>query len=448
MTQIIDRRNSTYNKNKNATNRKRFLDRVRDQVRENVNANIQKGKLGDLAKGDKIKIKIKDTKEPKFGQDPQTGINDVVVPGNQTFTRGDTIDRPRNGQSGSKKKGSLDEDTVDDLVFTLTKDEFLDILFEDLELPDLVKKDIKGSTTTEPQRRGYTTSGNPSNLDIIRSSKNAMGRRIALGRPGKKKIRDLEKQLEDLKSTPLQASCDATNRRAEQTQALEEQLAKLKAKQSAIPYLDPIDVRYRKFDRIPKPITNAVMFCLMDVSGSMGEKEKDISKRFFLLLYLFLQRKYENVELVFVRHTTNAEEVDEQKFFYEPLSGGTQISSGLALIDKIIDKRYDLEKTNIYLSQASDGGNYDHDNEDCRKIITEKLINKLQYFAYIEIEDAIHRDWLAGKGFFSDEKEPDNLWDIYQRISTQHAHFKIKKINDKSEIFAVFKDLFTKKDQA
>lgn len=448
MTQIIDRRSSNYNKNKNATNRKRFLDRIRDQVRENVSTNIQKGKLGDLAKGDKINIKVKDTKEPKFGQDPSTGINDTVVPGNRDFVKGDSIGRPQQGSSGKSKKGSLDEDTTDDIVFTLTKDEFLDILFEDLALPDMVKKDIKGSNTTEPQRRGYTTSGNPSALDIVRSSKNAMGRRIALGRPSKKKLAELELELKLLKEMPCQQAEPWLSQRFENIKLLEEKIVKTKKKQSAIPYLDPIDVRYRKFDRIPKPVTNAVMFCLMDVSGSMGEKEKDISKRFFLLLYLFLQRKYENVELVFVRHTTHAEEVTEDQFFYEPLSGGTQISSGLDLIDKIITERYDLDKTNIYLSQASDGGNYDADNYDCYKIISERLMEKLQYFAYIEIVDNEANAYMRSRGFFDNTHANDTLWDTYVRLTQKIKNFKIKQIGDKTEIYQVFKDLFSKKEEA
>jgi uncharacterized sporulation protein YeaH/YhbH (DUF444 family) len=180
----------------------------------------------------------------------------------------------------------------------------------------------------------------------------------------------------------------------------------------------------------------------------MGEREKDISKRFFLLLYLFLQRKYENVELVFVRHTTKAEEVTEDQFFYEPLSGGTQISSGLDLIDKIIDERYDLEKTNIYISQASDGDNYDDDNHDCYKIISERLINKIQYFAYIEIINADHENYLWSRGYRADDWLKDSpFWAAYESLSKLYKHFKIKKIRDKAEIYMVLKDLFAKKEQ-
>jgi uncharacterized sporulation protein YeaH/YhbH (DUF444 family) len=441
MTRIIDRR-ANYNRDKNINNRQRFIERVKGQIKENINLNIQKGKLSDLAKGEKIRVKVKDTREPTFNQDTDTGINDIIVPGNQDYIKGDTIAKPPKGGARGRK------------------DEFMDLLFEDLELPEMVKKDIKGSTLYQSERRGYTTTGNPNNLDIIRSSKNAMGRRIALKRPGKKKLRELEAKLlltdELLKQArkDWQVALDAEDMltsvtRLGEVQTLEQlkndletQIVKALKKQKSIPYLDPIDVRYRKFDRTPKPITNAVMFCLMDVSGSMGEREKDIAKRFFLLLYLFLTRKYQKVEVVFIRHTTTAQEVDEETFFYDPLSGGTQISSGLDLIDKIITDRYDVEKTNIYLSQASDGENYTDDNATCFNIIHQKLIKKLQYFAYIEI---LQEQQLAWKGMMTEENDEMGLWEVYSKLEKAYKQFKARKIFDKNEIFTVFKDLFAKR---
>lgn len=430
MANIIDRR-TVYNKNKNATNRQRFIDRVKDQVRENVNTNIARGNLKDLAKGEKIKVRVKNTNEPTFSQDSDTGINDTVVPGNQTFEKGDTLPKPQKGGSRGRK-GDLSEDNNDDIVFTLTKDEFLDILFEDLELPDMIKKDIRGSTVTLPERRGFTTSGNPSNMDIVRSFKNSLARRLALCRPSKKKIKDLEAEYNLL----LESEPESVR-----LPEIAEQIKKLKRKSTAIPYFDHMDVRYRRFDRVPKPITNSVMFCLMDVSGSMGEKEKDIAKRFFLLLYLFLTRKYEKVDIIFIRHTTHAEEVDENTFFYDPLSGGTQISSGLTLIDEIIDERYDIAKTNIYIAQASDGGNFSYDNQPCYDIITEKLLKKLQYFAYIEIVDTYSQQHM-----YSTFNSDDSLWDYYRSIEKSSEIFKARQVSDRGQIFQVFKDLFAKKE--
>jgi len=427
-TTIIDSR-SSHNKSKNANNRKRFIDRVKQQVKESVSDSIRKDKLSDLAKGDKIKIKVKDTTEPKFGQDTNTGKNNIILPGNRDFNKGDNIQRPQNGKGGKPKKGGQGEDYDDGIEFLLTKEEFYDILFEDLELPDLVKKDIAGTTVFQTERKGFTTSGNPSNLDIIRSSKNAMGRRIALGRIGKTKLKEYQTELFSLLEEPAKNKLRISE--------LEELIRRAKAKQAAIPYIDPLDVRYRKFDKTPKPITNAVMFCLMDVSGSMGETEKDIAKRFFLLLYLFLTRKYDKVEVIFVRHTTEAQEVDENKFFYDRLSGGTEISSGLTLINEIIDSRFDISKTNIYVSQASDGENWDADNYNCFQLLKDKILPKVQYYAYIEILEN-----MPGRFYNSND---DALWATYQKLVNQFNHFKTRKVYDKSQIFDVFKELFAKK---
>jgi uncharacterized sporulation protein YeaH/YhbH (DUF444 family) len=128
----------------------------------------------------------------------------------------------------------------------------------------------------------------------------AMARRIALRRPRPETIAQLEAEVAD---------CDEA-RRVE----LMAELDALKAKFRRIPYIDPIDIRYRRFETMPKPVAQAVMFCLMDVSGSMSEHMKDLAKRFYMLLYVFLTRRYRHVEIVFIRHTNRAEEVDEDTF--------------------------------------------------------------------------------------------------------------------------------------
>ncbi|MGO6907737.1 DUF444 family protein, partial [Rhizobium ruizarguesonis] len=139
--------------------------------------------------------------------------------------------------------------------------------------------------------------------------------------------------------------------------ALEAKLKSLTEKSRRIPYIDPLDVRYRRFENEPKPVAKAVMFCLMDVSGSMSEHMKDLAKRFYLLLYLFLSKRYKKVEIVFIRHTDKAEEVDEETFFYGPATGGTLVSSALAAMRAIIAARFDPAEWNIYGAQASDGDN-------------------------------------------------------------------------------------------
>jgi uncharacterized sporulation protein YeaH/YhbH (DUF444 family) len=137
-----------------------------------------------------------------------------------------------------------------------------------------------------------------------------------------------------------------------------------------IPFIDPIDIRYRRFESIPKPVAQAVMFCLMDVSGSMSEHMKDMAKRFYMLLYVFLKRRCRHVEIVFIRHTDRAEEVDEHTFFYGPASGGTLVSSALQAMHEIVRSRFRPSDWNIYAAQASDGDNSTADGEAVARLLT------------------------------------------------------------------------------
>src|SRR6201999_4579071 len=136
----------------------------------------------------------------------------------------------------------------------------------------------------------------------------------------------------------------------------------LQEKTRRIPFIDPIDIRYRRFENVPKAVAQAVMFCLMDVSGSMSEHMKDLAKRFYMLLYIFLTRRYRHVEIVFIRHTDRAEEVDEETFFHSPATGGTVVSSALEAMRRIVELRYRPQDWNIYAAQASDGDNAEADS--------------------------------------------------------------------------------------
>ena len=139
-------------------------------------------------------------------------------------------------------------------------------------------------------------------------------------------------------------------------------------------YIDPLDVRYRRFEAHPKPVAQAVMFCLMDVSGSMTEHMKDLAKRFYVLLYIFLKRRYKNVEVVFIRHTHQASEVDEETFFNSPETGGTVVSTALEEMQRVINERYSPDNWNIYAAQASDGDNTASDNDKTAALLTKIIL--------------------------------------------------------------------------
>ena len=169
------------------------------------------------------------------------------------------------------------------------------------------------------------------------------------------------------------------------------------------------------------------MFCLMDVSGSMDQRTKDIAKRFFILLYLFLQRNYEKTEVVFIRHHSTAKEVDEQEFFYSRETGGTVVSSALKLMHEIIDERYPVNEWNIYGAQASDGDNWTNDSPICHDLLNDRLLPLLQYYCYIEITDRGHQE----------------LWQFYKKlVETNPEGFAMRGIEDYADIYPVFRDLF------
>jgi len=415
MSLIIDRRLNA--KRKSAINRERFLRRYRTKVKEAVARSVRGRSITNTSDGEEIHLPRKDIGEPNF-RHGRGGVWESVHPGNVDFTPGDRIPRPQGGGQGQGQAAGDGGEAEDDFTFTLTKEEYLDYLFEDLALPDLVKQHLSSPRKFERVRSGFVSDGTPANLHIVRSLKGAIGRRIALATPMMRRLRELEAERAAHRASPADQRIDI--------RALDEEIHHLKRRILGIPFIDPFDLRFVNRSLRPKPSNQAVMFCLMDVSGSMDETRKDIAKRFFILLYLFLERVYETIDVVFIRHHTQADEVDEETFFRSRESGGTVVSSALLLMQQVIAKRYPVEEWNIYGAQASDGDNWDDDSMRCRVILDEELLPLCQYFAYVEI----------GGG------ETQNLWQQYSALLDRHRHFAIQRIRDASEIYPVFRELF------
>jgi len=175
----------------------------------------------------------------------------------------------------------------------------------------------------------------------------------------------------------------------------------------------------------------------MAVSGSMTEAMKDLDKRFFLLLRLFLSRQYDHVDLVFVRHTSEAKEVDEATFFGSPETGGTVVSSALAEMRRIIRERYPVEEWNIYSAQASDGDNYAGDSGACLRLLTEEILPVCQYFAYVEVYDPRQME------IFASGVNVSELWRHYA-AAADRPNFAMKRVFNKGDVFPVFRQLFAK----
>ncbi|MGQ3891487.1 YeaH/YhbH family protein [Legionella sp. CNM-4043-24] len=420
MSQLIDRRQNAGKKS--TVNRQRFLRRYKNQIKRAVSDAIGKRSITEIEQGEQVSIPAKDIMEPRFHQG-RGGRVERVLPGNDQFISGDRIKRQNqsDGSGGTGEQASNSGEGEDDFVFNLSREEFLDLYFEDLELPDLVKKELARTTAFKTVRAGFTTSGTPTNINVLRSMRQATGRRVALASPYRRRLREAEAELKQAEQVPVPDE--------EQLSALRQKVAFLKKRIDTVPFIDTLDLRYNNRVRIPVPSTQAVMFCVMDVSGSMDEAKKDIAKRFFILLYLFLTKNYEKIELVFIRHHTSAKEVTEEEFFYSRETGGTVVSSALELLYNIISARFPSSAWNIYVAQASDGDNWNADSPYCQELLEEKIMPLLQYYSYIEIMPRHHQ----------------SLWEVYQKIHESYPNFAMENIDTVADIYPVFRELFKRK---
>ncbi len=284
------------------------------------------------------------------------------------------------------------------------------------------KTKVNKITEWKTHRAGFQTSGVPSNISVVRSLQQSLARRTAMTAGKRRLMSELEEELERIqRSEPPQIM---------EEMRIKQEIEELRNKIDSVPFIDTFDLRFKNYEKRPIPSSQAVMFCLMDVSGSMDQATKDIAKRFYVLLYLFLTRTYENVEVVFIRHHTQAKEVNEHDFFYSQETGGTIVSSALKLMHEIIEARYPLGEWNIYGAQASDGDNWADDSPRCKELLSNKLLPYCQYYAYIEITRRSHQ----------------TLWHEYEKLQASFDNFAMKNIRSVEDIFPVFRELFQKEN--
>lgn len=421
MSYVIDRRLN--GKNKSTVNRQRFLRRYRDHIKKAVEEAVSRRSITDMEHGEQISIPSRDIDEPVWHHG-RGGRQTIIHPGNKEFSAGERIPRPSGGGGGGSGQGKASNsgEGMDDFVFQITQEEFLDFMFEDLALPNLVKKHLAGMDSFKTVRAGISNEGTPARLNIVRTLRSAHARRIALSGSSRSHLRELKAELERLK-------CEEPDNFGD-IRELEEKIAGLRARIERLPFLDTFDLKYNLLVKQPKPTSKAVMFCLMDVSGSMTQATKDIAKRFFILLYLFLKRSYEKIEVVFIRHHTSAKEVDEQEFFYSRETGGTIVSSALKLMQEVLAARYPVSEWNIYAAQASDGDNWNDDSPVCRDILIRQIMPFVQYFSYVEITPREHQA----------------LWHEYEQVAEAFPDsFAQQQIVSAADIYPVFRELFQRR---
>ncbi len=422
MSYIIDRRLN--GRHRSTINRQRFLERYKAQIKGAVTEAVSRRSITDIDRGDSISIPTRDISEPVFHHG-QGGERRQVHPGNHEYVRGDRVPRPEGGGGGQGQGQASDQgEGEDEFVFNISQEEFLNFLFEDLELPRLLKRQLAGVETFQWQKAGIVSSGTPSKINIVRSLRQASARRVALGSSHRHKLKELEALLLELPQDPAYSV---------KRQELEAEIEHLRGRLLRIPFIDTLDLRFNHHIKVPKPTAQAVMFCLMDVSGSMNQETKEMAKRFFILLYLFLKRNYQRIEVVFIRHHTSAKEVDEEEFFYSRETGGTIVSSALELMKTIMEQRYPADAWNIYAAQASDGDNWNDDSPLCQRLLREQIMPWVQYYAYIEITPREHQA----------------LWHAYAGVEEEFpGSFAMQQIIDGRDIYPVFRELFARKQGA
>ncbi len=424
---IIDRRLDPGGKS--LANRQRFIRRARGLLRQAVRDAASSRAIREVGDGGAVSIPAGDVHEPSFHAGSGAGTRDHVLPGNKTYSAGDRIQRPPGGQGGGGSDGSPDGEGEDSFAFVLSREEFLDLFLEDLELPNMAKRQIMGEDKERRVPAGFRTTGSPAALSVSRTLRRSLSRRIALKRPSPAELDALRHELEILERSGSDVAA---------AEALRERIGRLEKRLLVVPFIDPVDLRFRRLDAVPEPVARAAMFCLMDVSGSMDEHMKDLAKRFFSLLYLFLTKRYKRVEIVFIRHTHEAKEVDEETFFKSRESGGTVVSSALKEMARIAAQRFPADQWNIYAAQASDGDNMSSDNALAIELLRDTILPMSQYYAYLEVG----RGTSDGIGWVRQET---GLWRAYERLVSPNVPMSMRKVGDRRDIYPVFRELFEKK---
>ena len=419
LLRIVDRRADP--PGRGAVNRERFIRRFKDDIKRAADEEFGKRSIKEVGKGGRISIPGRGLAEPHLTHDRDSGDRDFVLPGNREFLPGDTVQRPPGGDGEGSGNEAGEGEGSDSFAFALSREEFLALFFDDLELPNLERTRFGEMSMERMRRGGYSREGLPSNLLPGMTVRMGIARRIALRGALLERIEELEREAQSAGGEALAA--------------LQAEIEQLRRRRGALPFLEDVDRRYRSRVPTAAPATRAVMLCLMDVSGSMDERKKDLAKRFFALLYLFLERKYGHVDVVFVRHTETAEEVDEEHFFNDPQTGGTLVHPALELAHRIIQGRFAGPDWNVYIAQASDGDCTSEDGHRSAAFIMQELLPTVRYFAYVDIPST--------SGWFN---RPSDLWTSYDVI--KGPAFARRAVHERSDIWPVFRELFARKQAA
>jgi uncharacterized sporulation protein YeaH/YhbH (DUF444 family) len=441
---FIDRRKT--GRGKSLPNRQRLLRRIKDAIKaakpQDIDAGGVKsmgGAAGPKGNANPVKVTKASLHEPTFHYARNTGEHDIVLIGNDEWERGDEF--PLSGEEeGKGGVGGPGDDGEDDFIAHVSRDEYLNVFFEDCELPDLQETHEKDLPEAKWKPAGFKKDGNPGQLAMIRSFKNAKPRKMVLTAESRRELEKLQedravlvKQVEELSADDEQLivlQCEI--------EIIDKQIEYLERKIAGVPSFEKLDLRYRKREKVLVKAAEAVFAMIMDISGSMDEDKKRMARKFFSLQYAFIKRKYPQTDLIFIAHTDEPWEMDEEEFFSTRKSGGTIVSPAYELLHTIIKRDYDAHETNIYLSQGSDGDNWDIDNSEIIPALEESgLLAKLRFMSYAQVGQS----FASGYGSVT-------LWTVLESIMNSTKKVAMVKIDNDTEVFEKFLKIYKKKGTA
>lgn len=373
---------------RSAGDRARHRKKIEKAIKEGIHDIVaEESIIGESGKK-KFKIPVRGIKEHRFVYG-DNGKNSVGSGEGNDLERGQTIGKKQK-KKGKGKPGEPSDGAGEEFYeVELTLDQVAEYLFKDLKLPNFEKKKNSQVLSKKIKRRGYRSKGIRPRLDKKKSA-----------------IQRIKRMKKDEFSG---------NRPTDSEESFS--------------YIEK-DLRYKHFAVTEKKTSNAVIFFLMDISGSMGTAKKFLSRSFFFLLYHFIRSRYDKVDIAFVAYESQAYEVDEKSFFERGSSGGTIASTGLKMVNDIIDSRYHPASWNIYTFHASDGDNWPTDNDNVKEVVN-SLLPKVQFYGYCEIEPSKERlAWLRDS----------SLGSIFSDMSNDKL--KTATIASKEDIWGAFNSFF------
>jgi len=361
-----------------ARDRRRHIEKVKQSIKDNIADIIAEESIIGENKDKLVKIPIRSLKEFRFvfGQN-----HEKVAQGSGKEQLGDVFEQTDEMQTVGDQPG--DQPGVDMIETEITLEELLEIMFDDLSLPFDERKKLKQLMSQKGLKKsGHRRKGIRPRLDKRLTAKLRLKRKVA-------------------------------------TEAINSE---------DFPFHDR-DLRYFFVKPKLKESVNAVVICIMDTSGSMSSHKKYLARSFYFLLYNFIRAKYQEAQIVFIAHHTEAKEVSEREFFHKVESGGTYISSGYSKALELIQERYHPNNWNIYVFHCSDGDNYYSDNEKALTL-AEELCKQVTLFGYGEIKP-------YGSGYYS-----DSMLELFKSI--KHHNFFSSLIEKKEDLYPTLKQFLSK----